>query len=548
MYQLREPQLITYNKIKQAIINKNKRILVMACTGFGKTILSYEIIKNANLKNNSVLFTSHRIALAEQTKGKFKDIEVDYLQGENNDFNPDYKCLIATLQTLNNTEIKNPKIIIIDEVHYAYESGLIQNLFIRFPNAIFIGLSATPVDNNDCLLDGFDCMIDDYQTEDLIKLKWLVPFKIFAPFTIDASKVKIKGNDYDNKELEETINKEDINKSIVENYIEFGEKRKFIVFATSKKHCQDLKKCFNIYGLKTEIITADTSSKKRDKILLDYKNNLIDGLISIEILTAGFDEESLSCVILAMKTKQWKKYVQCAGRGIRLFGLSYEESVNNGKPYCVLLDLCGNIEEHGLPDVRKEFKIKTKFSRIIDKELGLNENVEISKNVFKEIAEEKKIFLKQIGSLLDLYDGKQYKLESELQEDVNNFLDKTNYFYWRQNSGKMFKEGRWIHFASKNGLPDNTVFYKDSSLFFGIELKLKKGRLTEHQLKTLPEMKRKGVLFFICESVYDVFLSMQHIENNIIDNDDYLIVNKDIYNLPDWQIKLQEKLNLWQRK
>lgn len=505
MYELREPQTITYNKIKQAIINKNKRILVMACTGFGKTILSYVIIKNANIKNNSVLFTSHRIALAEQTKKKFKDIEVDYLQGENNIFNEDYKCLVATLQTLANTEIKEPKIIIIDEVHYAYESGLIQNLFTRFPNAIFIGLSATPVDNNDCLLDGFDCMIDDYQTEDLIKLKWLVPFKIFAPFTINTSDVKIKGSDYDNKELELTVNKDDINNSIAENYIEFGEKRKFIVFATSKKHCQDLKKSFELHNLKVEIITADTSSKKRDKILLDYKNSLIDGLISIEILTAGFDEESLSCVILAMKTSQWKKYVQCAGRGIRLFGLTYEESVKNNKPYCILLDFCGNIEEHGLPDTRKEFKIKTKFSKIIDKQLGLNENIEQSKTIFKEITEEKQVFLKQIGSLLDLYDGKIYNSESELQEDVNSFLDKTNYFYWRQNSGKMFKDGRWVHFASKSGLPDNTVFYKNSSLFFGLELKLKKGRLTEHQLKTLPEMKKKE-FYFLYVKVFMMYL------------------------------------------
>jgi superfamily II DNA or RNA helicase len=544
MFELREPQIIYYDKIKKAISNGNKKILVMACTGFGKTILSYEIIKNANLKNNSVLFTSHRIALAEQTRDKFKDIQVDYLQGENNVFNEDYKCLVATLQTLNNTEIKPPKIVIIDEVHYAYESGLVQNLFTRFPNAIFIGLSATPVDNNDYLLDGFDCSIDDYQTEDLIKLGWLVPFKIFAPFTVDTSQVKMKGSDLNDNELEKTINKENINDSIVDNYIKFGEDRKFIVFASNKKHCLDLKNAFNKKEIITEVITADTSSKKRNELLKKYKEGLIQGLISIEILTAGFDEESLSCVIFATKTIQWKKYIQCAGRGIRLHGLTFEESIKNNKPYCILLDFCGNIEYHGLPTDRKIFKVKSKFSKIIDRQLGLNENIERSKEIFKEITEDKKIFLKEIGSLLDLYDGKIYRLESELQEDVNNFLNKTNYFYWRQNSGKMFKDGRWIHFASKNGLPDNTVFYKNSSLFFGLELKLKTGRLTEHQLKTLPEMKSKGVLFFICESVYDVFLAITHIENNIIDNEDYFVVNKEVYKLPEWQINLQNKLRL----
>jgi len=533
MYNLREPQQIVYDKIKKAITLGHKKILVMACTGFGKTILSHEIIKNANAKNNSVLFTSHRIALAKQTKDKFKSLDVDYLQGENNNFKHDYKCLVATIQTLNLTEIKQPKIVIIDECHYAYDSGLIQTIFDKFKGSIFICLTATPTDNNDCLLEGFDYMIDDYQTIDLIKLGWLVPFKSFAPFTAKTEQVN-----------DEIIIKEDINNSIVENYIKYGENRKFIVFASSKKHCYDLKESFKKYGLNTEIITADTTEKQREQILIDFKNNLIHGLISIEILTAGFDEPSVSCVIMATFTDQWKKYIQCAGRGIRLFGNTLEESIENGKPYCVFLDFFGNIERHNLPETRKEFKIKQQFSRIIDKEYILNSDVNQVKKAFETITEEKKVFLKEVGKLLDLYENKVYAKESDLQEDVNNFLEKTNYFWWRQNSGKMFKDGRWVHFTSKHGLPDCTVFYNKSSLFFGLELKLPKGYLTEHQQKTLPEMVNKNVLFFICESVYHVYKAIEHIELNIIDNDELFIVKKEIYNLPEWQLMLRRKIKL----
>jgi hypothetical protein len=149
----------------------------------------------------------------------------------------------------------------------------------------------------------------------------------------------------------------------------------------------------------------------------------------------------------------------------------------------VLLDFVGNVELHGMPDDRKSFIFGKKISRVIDRELGLDISAEARQTV--ELTEEKKVYLKQIGSLLDLYEGQHYKLESELQEDVNNYLDKTHFFWWRQNSGKMFKDGRWIHFASKSGLPDCTVFYKASSLFFGIELKLPHGRLTDHQKKKL---------------------------------------------------------------
>ena len=191
MYELREPQNIVYSKIREHAGHGKRKILVSAPTGFGKTILSYQICKDAIAKNNRVLFTSHRIGLAEQSRDKFESLNPSYLQGDSLGFNEDYKLLVATLQTLVNTEIKEPKVVIVDECHYGYESDMIQTLFKRFPKAVFIGLSATPTDDKNYLLDGFDAIIDDYQTADLIKLGWLVPFKVFSPMHINTSNVKL---------------------------------------------------------------------------------------------------------------------------------------------------------------------------------------------------------------------------------------------------------------------------------------------------------------------------------------------------------------------
>jgi len=427
-------------------------------------------------------------------------------------------------------------------VHYAYDSNLIQSLFTRFPNAIFIGLSATPVDDKGFLLDGWDSIIDDYQTKDLIELGFLTPFKCFTPMSVNLSDVKISGNDYDNKDLEKTINRIDINNSIVNSYIEFGESRSFICFAVNKNHCKELAVEFEKQGVKVGIITADTKDKQRDKLINDLRLKNISGLISIEILTAGFDEPLVSCVIFATATKSWKKYIQCAGRGIRLLGLNISESIINGKSDCIILDCCENIKEHGLPDERKIFTFNKKIGRVLDKDLNIDTDNEKRKTLV--LTEEKEIYLKSISSILDLYDGKEYKLESDLQDDVNNYLKKTNYFWWRQNSGKAFIKDRWVHFASKNGLPDNTVFYSNTSFYFALELKLPKGRLTEYQKETLPEMTEKKVLFFICESVYDVYKSIEHVENNIIKNETETIILNSIYNLPQKQIDLRNRFKL----
>jgi len=201
MYQLREPQNIVLSKITDNVKLGHKKILVSAPTGFGKTILSYQICKQALQKNNRVLFTSHRIGLAEQSRDKFESLKTSYLQGDSEGYDKDYGLLVATLQTLANTEILEPKIVIIDECHYGYESNYIQSLFIKWPKAIFIGLSATPTDDKNYLLDGFDAIIDDYQTADLINLGWLVPAKIYCPVTLDLSNIKISAttNDYQEK-------------------------------------------------------------------------------------------------------------------------------------------------------------------------------------------------------------------------------------------------------------------------------------------------------------------------------------------------------------
>jgi superfamily II DNA or RNA helicase len=541
-FTLRSYQEDIIHQVRQAAKEGKKKVLVFAATGAGKTAMAHSIISSAISRGNKVLFTSHRITLAEQSAKVFSDLDCGYIQGSKKNFREDYGVIVASLQTLINTEIPEPNIVIIDEVHYGYESNMIQSLFTKFPNALFIGLSATPVDDRGYLLDGFDTIIDRYQTRDLIELGYLVPFKVYAPMTIDVSSVKTKGNDYDENELELEVNKEDINDSIVDNYIKFGEDRKFICFAVNKRHCQALKQSFESRQIHTDVISADTSKKERERILKDFAEGRIKGLLSIEILTAGFDDPTVKCVILATGTKAWSKYIQCCGRGIRLMGGIIGESIANGKSDCVLLDFVGNVELHGMPDDRKSFIFGKKISRVIDRELGLDISAEARQTV--ELTEEKKVYLKQIGSLLDLYEGKYYKLESELQEDVNNYLDKTHFFWWRQNSGKMFKEGRWVHFASKSGLPDCTVFYKASSLFFGIELKLPHGKLTDHQKKTLPEMTQRGVLFFIAETVYDVYKIIEHVESNVSIDDSGVFMSSNIYNLDERQKELRNKLNI----
>jgi superfamily II DNA or RNA helicase len=544
MYELRLPQTDVLNHIRLNANKGHKKILISAPTGFGKTILSYSICKSAIDKGSRVLFTTHRIQLAEQTYTKFLSLNPSYLQGDSEGYDESKLLQIATLQTLSNRDIKTPDIVIIDEVHYGYSSDLIKGVIKKFPDAIFLGLSATPVDDDGYLLDGFDSVIDKYQTGDLIKMGWLVPFSMYSPITIDLSNVEISGNDYKEESLEQVVNVDNITNSIVENYKRYGNGKKFICFAINKEHASELNKAFNAAGIRTEMIVSGVSDADRSKIFHRYENGHTKGIINIEILTAGYDEPTIGCVILACPTKSWKKYIQCCGRGLRMIGQSMSESVYNGKSECIILDCAGLVQEHGLPDERKVFKFRKRISKVIDRELKIDVQDDDREEKIKVISVEKQIFLKRIGSLLDLYEGKVYAKEAELQEDVNKFLEKTGYFWYRQNSGKAFIKDRWVHFTSKSGLPDNTVFYKGSSFFFGLELKLLKGKLTTHQQETLPEMTINKVLFFMVENVYDVYLAIKHIEENSVVSEDGIFINNEMYNLSERQQLLRKRLNI----
>lgn len=519
------------NSIYREAMAGKKRILVMSPTGSGKTVMAKHIIDNALKKGSRALFTVPKINLIEQTAKYFKDYSI--LQADDPRFDDRKPLQIAMLQTLINREITPPDIVIFDEVHFAYDGKLIQSVFEKFPDAFFIGLSATPVDESGYLLEGFDAYIDDYQIGDLINMNHLTPVEVYSGLHLDLSEVRVVAGDYVESEVEQVVKKQPVMQSVYDNYVKYASGKKFICFAVNKAHGNALNELFNGNGVRTAFVHSDTPMLERERYYSDFRDGKLQGLINIEILTAGYDETSIECGIMATPTKSWRKYIQSVGRIVRK---------HEGKERAILLD-CGNvIHEHGLPTERKRLIFKPKVSRVIERELGIDDDAEARKNI--NLSEEQMVFLKKIGSIVDLYDGKVYKKENDLQEDVNTFLKKSGWFWWRQNSGKMYKDGRWVHFASKAGLPDCTLFFNYSSLYVGIELKLKGGTLTENQRATLPEMIQKGVLVYFAESVFDVWLIIKHIEENIVKSTDGVFIKNSIYDIPEKQLIYYKRFKL----
>jgi len=99
-------------------------------------------------------------------------------------------------------------------------------------------------------------------------------------------------------------------------------------------------------------------------------------------------------------------------------------------------------------------------------------------------------------------------LEAELQRAVKNWLDHHRIFYWRMNLGGIIvNNGAGFIRNSLAGFPDLMgIFYEkpNHGKAWAIELKTKKGRLSDSQKNWIFRLEGHGVAVSVCRSVDDV--------------------------------------------
>jgi DNA repair protein RadD len=194
-------QIELVDELERKIAQGIKRILIAAPTGSGKTVIISEIIRRAKAKLNTSVFIAHRDELLTQAHGKLKIFGVDagiIKSGRDKDLRPQALVQICGIQTLHaravrakTIELPPAHLVIVDECHHA-RAMTYQTILASYPDAIVIGLTATP-----CRGDGrglgniFEAMIEAPQIGELIKLKHLVPLRIFAPAPPDLRGVEV---------------------------------------------------------------------------------------------------------------------------------------------------------------------------------------------------------------------------------------------------------------------------------------------------------------------------------------------------------------------
>lgn len=367
--QLRDYQTEAVTSFFDFVKSGGRSGVISAPTGSGKSLIIADICKTMITKwhQTRVLIVTHTKELIAQNEAEFKayypNASTGIYSAGLKKRHTDRRVIFAGVQSISHRAFDFGKIdvIIIDEAHMVSpEDGtrykkLIRDLTLANPNIVKLGLSATPYRlDNGLLYEGenrlFDALIYDIDICYLIDRGYLSPvISKGASEKIDLTGVKKTAGDYNKKSLEAAADKDYITRKAVDEIVNLGKTRvSWLVYASGVQHAYHVCDEIRSRGISCEVVTGDTESTERDRILSDFKTQRIRCLVNVEILVAGFNSPCVDLLVLLMATQSTSKYVQAVGRGTRTCP---------GKDNCILLDFGGNVERHGPIDaVNPKFK------------------------------------------------------------------------------------------------------------------------------------------------------------------------------------------------
>jgi superfamily II DNA or RNA helicase len=344
---LRDYQTKVIEDFECTIETGTRRVILVAPTGAGKTVIAAAIIQKH--AGRGVLVLAHRREIIVQTSQKL------YAHGVAHGViqagippRLHERVQVASIQTLYARAIRGERmnlppadLLIIDECHHA-QAKTYKKIIEAYPDAILLGLTATPCRGDGRGLGGiFDAIVECPQVAELIEQGHLVKTKVYAPVQPDLKGVRVHAGDYVETQLADLMDQPKLIGDTVTHWHKYGERRKTVCFAVDVSHSLHIRDEFIKSGVRAEHIDGSTPKDERDAILARLASGEIELVTNCMVLTEGWDMPEVSCCILARPTKKMGLYRQMIGRVLRPAG---------GKTDAVILDHSGAVFRHGFAE------------------------------------------------------------------------------------------------------------------------------------------------------------------------------------------------------
>ena len=226
-------------------------------------------------------------------------------------------------------------LVVADEAHHATSDSW-QKVLGYFDTRT-LGASATPERSDKRELGRyFENIAYEVGLLDLVKQGWLSPIRVrTVPLGLDLRGARTVGGDYNAEDLGDIIAPE-LGK-IVEVLRSEYRHRKTIVFLPLVSLSRLFAKLCQEAGLTAWHV--DGTSKDRADILSEFSSARCGILSNAMLLTEGYDEPSIDCVVCLRPTKIRSLYCQIVGRGTRVYP---------NKDHLLLLDFLWLTADHSL--------------------------------------------------------------------------------------------------------------------------------------------------------------------------------------------------------
>jgi len=293
-------------------------------TASGKTIAAAGFVEAA--RTMGVLILTHRRLLVDQfrrdltAEGYGERLRPAVLQGqqplrENPLTIQTYAWFARHVDSLSRSAYQ---LVICDEAHTALgekTSAAIR----RFPEPIYIGMTATEQLIAKQVSDVFPASVDDLPLGDAARRGLIAPLRSLRVRPAAAiSSVPIVGGDYDQEILAKVLDQDIFNQAAASLYRDRFDATPGIVYAAGVDHAYNLAREFRAAGLKAEAVIGRTPPVRLAETLAAYERGDINVLVNAQLLAEGWNSpRSTVCMHLA-PTASRRVYQQRIGRIMRL--------------------------------------------------------------------------------------------------------------------------------------------------------------------------------------------------------------------------------------
>jgi len=369
-YEHREYQETSENLLLTSILeNKENHPVVALPTGSGKTkVLLGFIEKYLKVKpNDCILIISHTETIVKQD---FEAI-VDYFPKENVglysaglDSKTIERLTVAGIQSI----YKYPHhfdffhIVIVDECHAVPSRG--EGMYRKFFKEVKcqrIGLSGTPFRTSTGYVHKgkgalFNKLVIDLTAGEkfnkLITDGYLTDLYCKPPdLQLSVKGVKTSAGDFNLKDLSKNIDRKAITDKAIKELLFFGKNYKsWLIFAIDIEHANHINEQLQASSI-ASVALHTKAGVDRKEIIDQFKSFQLRSIVSVGMITTGFDAPNIDLIALLRPTKSPGLHIQMIGRGSRIYP---------GKTHCLVLDYAGNVKRLGpinavvVPDGKKK--------------------------------------------------------------------------------------------------------------------------------------------------------------------------------------------------